>query len=236
MPRYHQYCPVARASEIFADRWTPLIVREMLAGSRHFNEIRRGLPGISRSLLVSRLRHLEDTRVVQRVAGARANVTQYALTDAGVALKNMVEQLGSWGVKFAFGEPERHELDPGLLVWKIHQRIDRGKLLPRRVVLQLTLTGRRTRYFWLLLEPREVSVCVRHPGFDVDMVLRSEVSVLYRVWFGGLPDYEAAVARGEIVLEGPRDLVRALPSWLLWSPMTRFVRELRCAPAATAQG
>jgi DNA-binding HxlR family transcriptional regulator len=92
--RYHQYCPVARASEIFADRWTPLLVRELLAGSRHFNEIRRGLPGISRSLLVSRLRQLEDGGVVQRHAGARSNATEYVLTDAGRDLKCVIEVLG----------------------------------------------------------------------------------------------------------------------------------------------
>jgi DNA-binding HxlR family transcriptional regulator len=100
MAKYHQYCPVARTSEILADRWTPLIVRELLAGSRHFNDIRRGLPGISRSLLVSRLRHLEDAGVVERHAEARPNVTEYLLTDAGTDLN-----LGMWGVKWAFGEP-----------------------------------------------------------------------------------------------------------------------------------
>src|SRR5207237_7502569 len=98
---YHQYCPVARACEILADRWTPLIVRELLAGSRHFNEIQRGLPGISRSLLVSRLQHLEDSGVVERHAGARRNVTEYVLTAAGSDLRDVVRPLGAWGAQWA---------------------------------------------------------------------------------------------------------------------------------------
>jgi DNA-binding HxlR family transcriptional regulator len=103
MAEYRQYCPVARAAEILADRWTPLIVRELLAGSRHFNELERGLPGISRSLLVARLRHLEDAGVLQRSAGERHNVTAYDLTPAGHDLTRVIERLGAWGVKWAFG-------------------------------------------------------------------------------------------------------------------------------------
>src|SRR5258705_2565291 len=116
MAKYHQYCPVARASEILADRWTPLIVRELLAGSQHFNEIHRGLPGISRSLLVSRLRHLEDRGVVQRSHRVRPNCIEYCLTDAGRDLQRVIERIGEWGVRWAFGEPKLDELDPATLV------------------------------------------------------------------------------------------------------------------------
>jgi DNA-binding HxlR family transcriptional regulator len=226
MAEYHQYCPVARASEIFADRWTPLIVREMLAGSRHFNEIRRGLPDISRSLLVSRLRHLEDAGVVERNSGVHSNMTEYVLTEAGSGLKDVIEHLGAWGVKWAFGEPKAEEMDPALLLWKMHQRIDRSKLPPRRIVVQFDLSGGKVRRLWLVLEPREVSVCLKPPGFDSDLILRADLSLLYRVWVGHL-DYEVAVRRGEIAVDGPRDLARALPQWFMWSPMARFVRACR---------
>jgi DNA-binding HxlR family transcriptional regulator len=228
MTKYHQYCPVARTSEIFADRWTPLIVRELLAGGRHFNDIRRGLPGISRSLLASRLRQLEDASVVERHADARPNVTEYVLTDAGIDLRAVIEQLGMWGVKWAFGEPRPQELDPALLLWKIHQRIDRSKLPAGRTVVQFNLTGTKARRLWLILSPSEVSVCLKPPGFDSDLVIRSDVSLLYRVWLGRL-DYDAAVRRGEISVDGPRELARALPGWFLWSPMARFVRQ--CLPS-----
>jgi DNA-binding HxlR family transcriptional regulator len=231
MAEYHQYCPVARASEILADRWTPLIVREMLAGSRHFNEIRRGLPGISRSLLVSRLRHLEGAGVVER--RKRANFPEYLLTEAGSALREVIEHLGAWGVKWAFGDPQEQELDPALLLWKIHQRIDRGELPPGRTVVQFEFAGRRTRRLWLVLSPSEVSVCLKPPGFDSDLVVRADVSLLYRVWVGHV-DYDAAVRQGHIAVEGPRELARALPHWFMLSPMARFVRECRTTRLAGA--
>lgn len=224
MAEYHQYCPVARATEILADRWTPLIVRELLAGSRHFNEIQRGRPGISRSLLVSRLHHLEDSGVVERHAGTRPNTTEYLLTEAGRDLKHVIEPLGAWGVRWAFGEPKPEELDPALLLWKIHQRIDRHQLPSVRTVVQFDLTGQKARRLWLVLEPREVSLCLRHPGFDPDLVVRAELSLLYRVWVGYI-DCDVAVHRGEIVVDGPRALAQALPRWFMWSPMARFVRE-----------
>jgi DNA-binding HxlR family transcriptional regulator len=232
MGRYHQYCPVARASEIFADRWTPLIVREMVLGSRHFNEIRRGLPGISRSLLVSRLRHLQDAGVVA-CHGTRTNLTEYVLTEAGCALKDVIQHLGMWGVKWAFGEPKADELDAPLLLWKIHQRIDRAQLPRERTVVQFDLTGLRGRRLWLVLEPREVSVCLKPPGFDNDLILRADLSLLYQVWLGRI-DYDAAVRQGGIVVDGPLDLARALPRWFMWSPMAHFVRECRVSEKISA--
>jgi DNA-binding HxlR family transcriptional regulator len=129
MAEYHQYCPVARACEIFADRWTPLLVRELLFGSRHFNAIKRGLPGISRSLLVSRLRLLDDSGVLERHAGKRPTATEYVLTEAGIDLKKVLEGLGQWGVKWAFGEPKPDELDAALLLWMMRRWIHRH-LLP----------------------------------------------------------------------------------------------------------
>jgi len=223
MAEYHQYCPVARASEIFADRWTPLIVRELLLGSRHFNDIKRGLPFISRSLLVSRLRLLEDSGVLERHASKRPNVTEYLLTEAGMDLKPVIERLGQWGVKWAFGEPKPDELDPALLLWRIHQRIHRHLLPPTRTVVEFDLTGRGGRRLWLVLEPRQVSLCLKPPGFDSDLVVRADLSLLYRVWLGYI-DYDSAVRRGGIVVQGPRELSQALPRWFMWSPMAHFVQ------------
>ena len=131
MVKYRQYCPVARASEILADRWTPLIVRELILGSHRFNEIERGLPGISRSLLASRLRDLEEAGVIDRLPGAQPKTTAYHLSEAGRDLKTVIETLGAWGVRWAFGEPRPEELDAGLLIWRIHQRINR-EILPQR--------------------------------------------------------------------------------------------------------
>ena len=226
MAEYHQYCPVARASEILADRWTPLIIREMLAGSRHFNAIERGLPGISRSLLAARLRHLEDAGVLERHTGQRSNVSEYALTRAGHELKRVLDRLGQWGVRWAFTDPKPDELNPVLLLWKMHRRIQRQLLPPTRTVIEFDFQGRGGRRLWLVLEPREVSVCLRPPGFDPDLIVRADLAAFYRVWLGHI-DYEAAVRSGAVVVEGAPALVRALPRWLMWSPMAKHVRAER---------
>ena len=223
MARYRQFCPIARASEIVADRWTPLILRELLAGSRHFNEIERGLPGISRSLLVARLRHLEKNGVVERCVGQRPASVEYVLTDAGNELRHVLEQFGAWGVRWAFGEPRAEELDPALLLWKVHQRIDRHLLPEGRTTVEFDFRGRNGRRLWLVLEPREVSVCLKPPGFDPDLVVRAELRAFYRVWLGQV-DFEAALRDGGIAVDGPPALAKALPRWFLWSPMARFVR------------
>ena len=228
MAEYHQYCPVARASEVLADRWTPLIIRELLAGSQHFNAIERGLPGISRSLLVDRLRHLEDAGVLERRTGERPNVSEYLLTDAGRELKDVIDRLGAWGVRWAFGDPRPEDLDPALLLWKMHQRIDRTQLPGTRTVVEFDFRGRRGRRLWLVLEQREVSVCLRPPGFEPDLVVRSDLAFFYRVWLGYV-DWASAVQSGDVVVEGRSALVRALPRWLLWSPMAVHVRSERAA-------
>ena len=224
MQKYNQYCPVARASEILADRWTPLILRELILGSRRFNEIERGLPGISRSLLASRLRDLVGAGVLERLPGARSNVTEYHLSDAGRDLEPVVEALGAWGVRWAFGEPRLEELDAGLLVWRMHQRIDRERLPARRTVVEFDFTGPRGRRVWLVLQPREVSVCVTPPRFDADLVVRADLAFFYRLWLGRV-EYHAASRCGAVVVEGPPTLAKQLPRWLMWSPLARMVRE-----------
>ena len=224
MQKYKQYCPVARASEVLADRWTPLIVRELIAGSHRFNEIERGLPGISRSLLSSRLRDLEAAGVIERLPDAHSRMTTYHLSEAGRELKTVIEALGAWGVRWAFGDPRPEDLDAGLLIWKIHQRINRELLPERRTVVEFDFTGPQGRRVWLLLEPREVSVCVTPPGFDSDVIVRADLALFYRVWLRQI-EYEAAVRCGAVAVEGIPSLVKQLPRWFMWSPMARFVLE-----------
>jgi len=226
MQKYQQYCPVARASEVLADRWTLLIVRELILGSHRFNEIERGLPGISRSLLSSRLRDLEAAGVIERLPGVRSKAAEYHLSDAGRDLKSVVEAFGAWGVRWAFGEPKLEELDAGLLVWRIHQRIDRALLPDRRTVVEFDFTGPAGRRVWLVLEPREVSVCLTPPRFDADLVVRADLALFDRVWMSHV-DYDTALRCGEIVVDGSPGLARQLPRWFLWSPMARFIKEGR---------
>jgi DNA-binding HxlR family transcriptional regulator len=224
MPDYRQYCPVARAAEIVADRWTPLILRELLAGSSHFNDIERGLPGISRSLLAARLRLLEDAGVLVRRRGPQRNVSHYDLTDAGRDLHQVIDRLGAWGVRWAFGEPNPQELDPVLLLWKMHQRIRRDRVPPHRTVIEFDFRGRCGRRLWLVLEPREISVCLKPPGFDSDLIVTADLSDFYRVWLGFL-DYGVALRSGAIRIDGAPALARDFPRWLMWSPMAQHVRS-----------
>jgi DNA-binding HxlR family transcriptional regulator len=224
MQKYQQYCPVARASEVLTDRWTLLIVRELVLGSHRFNEIERGLPGISRSLLSARLRGLEDEGVVERLPRARSTLTEYHLSAAGQELKPVIEAFGAWGVRWAFGDPRPEELDAALLVWKIHQRINLDLLPATRTVVEFDFTGHGARRVWLLLDRREASVCVSPPGFDSDVIVRADLALFYRLWLGHL-EYDAVLRCGSIVVDGPPSLAKQLPRWLMWSPMARFVRE-----------
>jgi DNA-binding HxlR family transcriptional regulator len=234
MQEYRQYCPVARASEILADRWTLLIVRELILGSHRFNDIERGLPGISRSLLSSRLRHLENSGVVERLPRPQSTMAEYHLSAAGRELKAIIEAFGAWGVRWAFAEPRPEELDAGLLVWKIHQRINRDLLPDTRTVVEFDFTGPGAQRVWLLLDRREVSVCVTPPGFDADLIVRADLPFFYRVWFGHV-EYDAAIRSGSVIVEGIPALARQLPRWLMWSPMARFVRERERADSVSAR-
>ena len=223
MQRYKQYCPVARAAEILGDRWTMLIVRELIAGSRRFNEIERGLPGISRSLLASRLRDLQRSHIVDRLPGAGQHA-EYHLTDAGRDLKSVIEAMGSWGVNWAFDEPQPDEMDAGLVVWKVHQRIDRNLLPERRTVVELEFSGPKTQRVWLVLEPSEVSVCVTPPRFASDLIVRTSLPYFLQLWYGRV-EWDAAIRCGAVAIEGAPALAKQFPRWLLGSPMARFVRE-----------
>ena len=163
----------------------------------------------------------------------QSRVPEYHLSDAGLELKTVIEALGAWGVRRAFGEPRPEEMDAGLLIWKIHQRINRELLPGRRTVVEFDFTGPRARRVWLLLEPREVSVCVTPPGFDADLVVRADLALFYRLWSGYL-EYHSALRGGLVVVEGSPSLAKQLPRWFMWSPTAGFVRELEPAHARQA--
>jgi DNA-binding HxlR family transcriptional regulator len=228
---YGQYCPVARASEILADRWTLLIVRELLAGIDRFNELDRGLPGISRALLVQRLRRLEETGVVARRPGENGAGPTYRLTRAGRQLQRVIEVLGGWGARWAFGDPRPRELDPVVLLWWMRRRVHRQRLPDRRVVVQFDFRGARGGRFWLMLERSDVSVCLQHPKFEIDLALTADLALFYRVWLGRVP-LDEALRRGWVRLDGLPAMRRDFPRWLAWSPMAPAVRRGLAASAS----
>jgi DNA-binding HxlR family transcriptional regulator len=223
MHRYGQYCPVARAAEVLADRWTVLIIRELLADINHFNELERGLPHMSRALLAERLRRLERSGVLERRALSRGKHTEYRLTPAGRELQRLIDLLGEWGARWAFGDPRPNELDPIILLWWMRRRVSLESIPRRRMVIEFDFRGGPKQKYWLLIEPTDVSVCLKHPGFEIDVIVTADIMSFYQVWLGH-STLSDAMRRKQVHLDGtPADL-RAFPQWFTWSPMADTVR------------
>lgn len=224
MREYGQYCPVSLGSEVLADRWTPLIVRELLIGSTRFNDIERGLPGISRTLLSQRLRHLERKGVVvtRPASGGRGN--EYHLTPAGEDLEPVLMALGEWTVRWRFTEPEPADVDPVTITWWMHRRVDADRLPDRRVVIEFDYQGADATQIWLVLDRGDPSVCVKHPGFDSDVVVTTDTVSMMRV-FSGIDTLAEAVANGTVDLAGTPSLTRGFGRWFTWSPFLPAVRR-----------
>ena len=230
MRSYAQYCPVAKATEILGDRWTLLIVREMLGGASGFNELQRGLPGISRSVLADRMRALERAEVIERRTGPKGRTLEYRLTPAGRDLQPVVQAIGEWGATWSFVEPRREELDPDLLIVWMARHVDRERLPPNRIVVQFDFRLPK-RCYWMVLEPAEVSVCLKHPGFHVDLEVAVDTTALYRVYLGRA-ELGSAMRAGQLKMSGPRTLQRGFGRWFTWSafaPASRSAPERRAA-------
>lgn len=223
MASYGQYCPVAKAVEVLADRWTPLIVRELLAGARRFNEIDRGLPGISRPLLAQRLRRLTRFGVVRRRTSLDGH-PEYHLTPAGIQLKEVIDSLGNWGARWILADPSSIELDPALLLWRMRRRIDVAQLPLSRFVVEFVFHGAQRQHAWLVLEPDGVSVCLIDPGFDTNVLVTADVAAFYKVWLGRMALTEA-LRDGAVELDGVPALVRAFTRALLYSPFADTVKR-----------
>ena len=223
MRGYAQYCPIAKASEILGDRWTLLIVREMLGGASGFNELQRGLPGISRSVLTERMRALERAEVVERRIGPKGRTLEYRLTIAGRDLEPVVQAIGEWGVTWSFTDPRPDELDPDLLIVWIARHVDRERLPADRTVIKFEFRNPAKRY-WMVLEPSDVSVCLQHPGFDVDLEVIVDTATLYRVYLGRAELGDAMRAR-KLTVKGPQALQREFGRWFAWSAFAAASRS-----------
>ena len=230
MRGYGQFCPIAKASEVLAERWTPLVVRELLCGSHRFNDLHRGLPLMSRSLLAKRMRELERAGVVERRAG-EGGAAEYHLTTAGEELRPIVMGLGTWGQRWVRSGVSTEDLDPRLLMWDMQRSIETEALPRRRVVVRFEFADVRAglpRVTWLILDQGEVDVCYRDPGFEVDLVVAGKLRALIGVWLGDVA-MAAALRSGELRIEGPSALARAFPGWPKRSAFATVER-----PTATA--
>jgi DNA-binding HxlR family transcriptional regulator len=216
------------ATEILGDRWTLLIVRDLLLGVRHFNDLERGLPGISRGLLSARLSRLEQHGVLEKHSLGRGRKTEYRLTPAGTELNAVINSLTTWGARWAFGEPEEEQLDPILLMRWMRGRIRQDKLPRERMVVQFDFYYKKMETYWLLLNPNDVSVCLTHPGFDTDILVTADLSSFFQLWLGRI-SYKEALESQQVQVEGLPALVKAFPTWFTWSPAAPVVGAFRQA-------
>jgi DNA-binding HxlR family transcriptional regulator len=211
MKSYGQFCSMARALDLLGERWSLLIVRELLCGSRRFGEIQRGIPRVSSTMLAGRLRELAAAGVIERGAGNAG--PEYRLTPAGLELAAVVRELGTWGQRWLPRELRAGELDTRALVWDIHRRVRRDALPERPFVVRIELTdvrGGAARHY-LLLRRDEVSLCTANPGFPEELCLRANRRTLIGWWRGDLT-FRQALDAG-LALEGRREWVRAFPTW-----------------------
>ena len=206
MKEYMQYCPISKAVEILGERWTILVMRELLMGSRHFNDIARGLPGMSRTMLTKRLRQLEQADLIERIDGT------YAPTEAGEDLRAIVFGLGDWGVKWVLQDPTAEECDVELLMWWAHSRLDTSPLPDRRVVLHFRFSD-QPEQFWVVIEDVGCSICLSDPGFGNDATVSADAASLHKIWYGR-DSITGAVKDGRLRFEGDRAIVRRLPQVL----------------------
>jgi DNA-binding HxlR family transcriptional regulator len=218
-----QYCPISRALDVVGEQWSLLILRDMMTGTTRFNDLARGLPGLSRTLLSKRLRHLQRYGVVERSG------TRYVLTPAGAALEPVVFGLAEWGARWTFGDPRPEELDAQLLVWWMHTRVDTSSLEGDRHVLHVRFDD-DSRRFWILVEHGRPSVCMADPGFPVAVTITSDVASLYAVWLGRLP-LQSALRPGRVHVDGPTSVTRRLGELLQLSPVSAVVAAVGARPA-----
>jgi DNA-binding HxlR family transcriptional regulator len=217
---YGQFCPVALASEVLAERWTFLVVRELLSGARRFNDIRRGVPRLSGTLLKQRLLTLEDAGVVERPPSG-----EYALTQAGQALRPVVTSIGEWGQRWA-RDIRPQDLDPGWLVWAMHRRLNTQAMPPGRTVIEIEFTDApaKHRRFWLVHLGGDVEVCLKDPGHETTVRVTTRVHVMAEVW-RGIRSLKDELRAGSLQLQGNAESRRAFPQWLLLSVYAPIKRE-----------
>lgn len=208
MAGYGQFCPIAQAAEVLTERWTPLVIRELVYGSRRFNEIQRGVPTMSSSLLTKRLRTLEQTGVIEHAGG------EYRLTQAGEELRPLIELMAVWGEKWVRRTVSREDADAALLMWAVkrsvvHEHAPEGRTT---VHFRFTRTPEPKRCWWLVIDSPHTDLCLKDPGFGVDLTVHSDPVTLAGVYMGDITLADA-LRRRAVLLEGPQHLTSGFARW-----------------------
>lgn len=219
---YGQFCPVAMAAEVVCSRWTPLILRELLSGSVRFNDLRRGVPRMSPTLLSKRLKELEQAGVIETRPTGQSGIVEYHLTQAGQELRSLVMSLGIWGQRWVETQLSLKNLDPSLLMWDMRRSLDLKPMPARRSTVQFhypELPAARQRY-WLVIENRLVDLCQVDPGYEVDLFVECSLRTMTGIWMG-LTNVQAELDAGRLELSGDKLLARSMQQWLGLSPFAK---------------
>src|SRR5918911_5300962 len=230
MPGYGQFCPLAQAAEVLTERWTPLVIREIaLTGSRRFNDIQRGVPLMSSSLLSKRLRQLEKAGIVERRPRADGKGSEYHLTQAGEELGPVLAQIGIWSERWLRRPIFEETPDTGLLMWWVRTTVRTDALPAGRTVIHFRFrrAPEKLRWFWLVLPERDL--CLSDPGFGVDITVHSDAKTLTGVWMGDI-DLGGALQMRPIQLASPEPLVRPFPQGFGLPPLFAGVERPASRP------
>jgi len=220
---YGQFCPIAMAAEVICSRWTALVLREMLCGSTRFNDLRRGVPRMSPTLLSKRLKELVAAGVITATRADKSGVVEYRLTKAGEDLRGVIMSMGVWGQRWVESSLSLKNLDPSLLMWDMRRNLTPSPLPDRRCTVQFTYpelaAGRRS--YWLVIDSGNVDLCEVDPGYDVDLHVRSSLRSMTAVWMGHAT-LSAEVKAGNIELTGDKAIARSMHQWL---GLSKFAQE-----------
>lgn len=213
MKGYGQFCPIAKASEVIGERWTNLVIRELGAGSETFNDLRKGLPLMSPTLLSTRLKSLESAGVVERTEDGEG--VRYHLTEAGEELVGIIWQLGTWGHRWVRSDLSSEDLDPSLLVWDIHRTIDTGFFGNGTTVIKFEFADYTSKFrnWWLVIRDGDVDVCLKNPGYDEDVEISSDLKTLTAVWMGDSTIMKA-IREKAVIVNGSPYLKKNIATWL----------------------
>jgi DNA-binding HxlR family transcriptional regulator len=217
---YGQYCPIARTSELLAERWTPIIVRNLLNDCRTFNEIRQGAPGISTALLAQRLDALQRHHIVERTPSETGRGGTYRLTEMGQDLRAVCDAMGQWGAKWLEIEP-RH-LDPAYVLWATTKLVDVDKLPKATTVVRFALSDRPSESYWMILRRPRPEFCTKAAGYTEDLVVRTDAMTLVDLHLRRTT-YPAALRSGRLTLHGPPALTRGFRTWFRTSPFADYL-------------
>jgi DNA-binding HxlR family transcriptional regulator len=226
---YSQFCPVAMAAEVLCSRWTVLIIRELLSGSTRFNDLRRGVPRMSPTLLSKRLKELEKAGVIEAVISGQRKIVEYRLTQAGEELRRIVLGIGTWGQRWVESQLSLKNLDPSLLMWDMRRRLNPTPLPPGRCTLKFHFPEVKPgqQDWWLVIDNGKVDLCGFDPGFEIDLYISGSLKAMTSIWMG-LSSVKEERARGKLDLIGDKSIALAMQKWL---GLSVFAQEKKLAAA-----